>query len=142
VITIMKFEVSFGGGMKVNASYRGHTIETDQPVAAGGTDTALAPFDLFLASIATCGGLYAMRFCEQRGISTKGLDLTLEPVRDEKTHRLSTVRLELTLPDGFPEKYREAIVRAVDQCAVKRALADPPQFEVAVVAAVVVPSFA
>ena len=129
---MMTFQVSFAGGMKVNASYRGHTVETDQPLAAGGTDTALAPFDLFLASIATCGGLYAMRFCEQRGISTNGLGLTLEPVRDEQTHRLSTIRLDLTLPEGFPEKYRDAIVRAVDQCAVKRAIADPPQFEIAV----------
>lgn len=128
----MKFEVSFPGGMKVNAQYRGHTIATDQPVAAGGTDTAVAPFDLFLASIATCAGFYAMRFCEQRSIATTGLNLTLEPVRDEQTHRLTTVRLELTLPDGFPEKYRDAIVRAVDQCAVKRALADPPQFDVTV----------
>ena len=70
--------------------------------------------------------------CEQRGISTNGLDLTLEPVRDEQTHRLSAIRLDLTLPEGFPEKYRDAIVRAVDQCAVKRAIADPPQFEIAV----------
>ena len=128
----MKFEVSFAGGMKVNASYRGHTVETDQPIGAGGTDTALAPFDLFLASIATCGGLYAMRFCEQRGIPTKGLNLMLDPVRDEQTHRLSTIRLELTLPEGFPEKYRDAIVRAVDQCAVKRAIVEPPKFEIAV----------
>ena len=128
----MKFEVSFSGGMRVNATYRGHTIATDQPVEAGGTDAALSPFDLFLGSIATCAGLYALRFCQQRQISTNGLNVTLEPVRDEASHRLSAVNLELTLPEGFPEKYRDAIVRAVDQCAVKRALADPPQFAIAV----------
>jgi putative redox protein len=128
----MKFEVSFPGGMKVNARYRAHTIETDQPIEAGGTDTALAPFDLFLGSIATCAGLYAMRFCQQRNIATRGLNVTLEPVRDEQSHHLSTVRIELMLPDGFPEKYRDAIVRAVDQCAVKRAIAEPPQFQIAV----------
>jgi ribosomal protein S12 methylthiotransferase accessory factor len=31
------------------------------------------------------------------------------------------------LPAGFPEKYREAITRAVDQCAVKRHLDHPPR---------------
>ena len=118
--------------MKVNAHHGAHTVETDQPLGAGGTDTALSPFDLFLAAIATCGGLYAMRFCEQRGIPIDGLHLTLDTVRDEQTHRLSTIRLDLMLPEGFPEKYREAIVRAVDQCAVKRAIADPPKFEIAV----------
>ena len=46
--------------------------------------------------------------------------------------RLDSVRIELRLPPGFPEKYRQAIVRAVDQCAVKRAIADPPRFEIEV----------
>jgi ribosomal protein S12 methylthiotransferase accessory factor len=121
--------------MKVNAHYRGHTVQTDQPIEAGGSDTALAPFDLFLASIATCGALYAMRFCEQRGISTKGLDLTLEPIRAQEGHRITTIRLVLTLPDDFPEKYRQAIIRAVDQCAVKRHIVEPPKFEIAITAA-------
>jgi ribosomal protein S12 methylthiotransferase accessory factor len=128
----MKFEVSFPGGMKVDAHHGGHTVHTDQPIASGGTDTALAPFDLFLASIVTCGGLYAARFCEQRGISTKGLNLTLEPIRDAEKHRIGTIRLELTLPDGFPEKYRDAILRAIDQCAVKRHIIEPPKFEISV----------
>jgi len=128
----MKFEVSFPGGMKVDATYEGHVVHTDQPVAVGGTNTAPAPFDLFLASIATCGGLYAMRFCEQRNIPTKGLGLTLEPVRLPNSHHLGKIRLELTLPEGFPEKYRDAILRAIDQCAVKRTISDPPHFEIAI----------
>lgn len=132
----MRFGVTFPGGMKVNAHYGGHTVPTDQPIEAGGSDTAPAPFDLFLASIVTCGALYAMRFCEQRGIATQGLDLALEPIRAAEGHRIATIRLVLTLPDDFPEKYREAIVRAVDQCAVKRHIVDPPKFEIAINAAV------
>lgn len=128
----MKFEVTFPGGMRVNATYRNHVIQTDQPVSAGGTDTAPAPLELFFASIATCAGLYAMRFCEQRGLSTKGLGLSVDPIPDPAGHRFGTIRLELTLPEGFPEKYRDAIVRAVDQCAVKRHIVTAPQFEVAV----------
>jgi len=36
------------------------------------------------------------------------------------------------MPSGFPAKYRDALVRAVDHCAVKRAIADPPAFSVQV----------
>jgi putative redox protein len=38
--------------------------------------------------------------------------------------------MDVDLPAGFPEKYRDAVLRAVDQCAVKRHLARPPQFKV------------
>jgi ribosomal protein S12 methylthiotransferase accessory factor len=35
----------------------------------------------------------------------------------------------MQLPNDFPEKYRSAIIRATDQCAVKKALLDPPEIE-------------
>jgi len=90
----------------------------------------MSPFDLFLASIATCMGFYALRFCQERDIPTDGLDLTLEPVRDESRKRVATIRVDVTAPEGFPEKYRGALLRAVDQCAVKKHLIEPPEFEV------------
>lgn len=121
--------VSFPGGVAVDATYKGHTIRTDQPLKAGGGDTAMAPFDLFLASIATCMGLYALRFCQERNLPTEGLGLTLEPVRDEEKKMIVTVRVQLELPEGFPDKYRAAIERAVDLCAVKKHIHEPPKFE-------------
>src|SRR5665647_3390604 len=75
--------------------------------------TAFVGANLFLASIATCMGFYALRFCQERGIATEGLGLSLETVRDDAKKRLSTIRVALTLPPGFPEKYTDAIRRAV-----------------------------
>ena len=115
-------EVSFPSGVAVDATVKGHVVHTDQ--------SAVAPFDLFLASIATCAGFYALRFCQQRDIDTTGLGVTLTPIRGEK--RVETLVIDLRLPPAFPEKYREAIVRAVDQCAVKKHILEPPKFEIAV----------
>jgi hypothetical protein len=42
------------------------------------------------------------------------------------------VRIALELPPEFPEKYVAAIERSVDHCAVKRLVADPPDFEISV----------
>jgi ribosomal protein S12 methylthiotransferase accessory factor len=127
----VKYQVSFPGGVAVEASAKGHTVRTDQPAPLGG-DSAPAPFDLFIASIATCMGFYALRFCQERGIATEGLGLSLETVRDVEKKRLSTIKTALTLPPGFPEKYRGAIERAVDQCAVKKHMIEPPAFELSV----------
>jgi putative redox protein len=123
--------VTFPGGVAVEASVKGHAVRTDQPAPLG-ADSAASPFDLFLASIATCMGYYALRFCQERGIATEGLGLSLETLRDEARKRLATIKVSLTLPPGFPEKYRETILRAVDQCAVKKHMAEPPAFELTV----------
>jgi ribosomal protein S12 methylthiotransferase accessory factor len=126
----MRIDVSFPGGLAVDATIPGFTIRTDQPVGAGGGGTAPSPFDLFLASIGACAGFYALRFCQGRGISTEGLAVSLEDRRDGGHGMVTEVRLEVSLPDGFPEKYRDALLRAVDQCSVKRHLLQPPRFEV------------
>jgi putative redox protein len=133
--TTMSMEISFPGGLAVTARYQGFTIATDQPIAAGGRGSAPAPFDLFLAALGTCAGLYALRFCQQRGIDTTGLALTLATEHEGGAGRVAAVRLEIQLPAGFPEKYRDAIVRAADQCAVKRHILEPPRFEVVAVEA-------
>ena len=126
----MSYEVTFPGGVAVDVTHRGHTVRTDQPEPYG-QDTAMAPFDLFFASIASCAGLYALRFCQKREIPTEGLAVRVENVRDPENKRVTRSKIDVTLPDGFPEKYRDAILRAVDQCAVKKAISEPPEFELA-----------
>ena len=74
-------------------------------------------------------GFYALRFCQERALSTDGLGLALEPIREGESKRVTLVRIALQLPDGFPDKYRTAIERAVDHCAVKKHILEPPRFE-------------
>jgi uncharacterized OsmC-like protein len=57
---VMDMKIYFPGNKRVYANYGGFTIETDQPARGGGDDSAPAPFDLFLASIGTCAGIYAL----------------------------------------------------------------------------------
>lgn len=121
--------ISFPGGVAVDATLNGHTIHTDQPLPLG-TDSAMSPFDVFLASIGACMGFYALRFCQQRNIDTRGLGLTLEPLRDADGKHVDTLKVTLQLPPDLPAKYDDALRRAVDLCSVKRHLLDPPAIEV------------
>jgi putative redox protein len=125
----MDMEIFFPGNKRVYARYKGFVIETDQPVASGGDESAPAPFDLFLVSIGTCAGIYMLSFLEQRGLSKEGAGIVLRQERDPETKLVSKILLELKLPADFPEKYRDAVIRAVDHCAVKRHLDDPPAFD-------------
>jgi putative redox protein len=122
--------VTFPGGKRVDASYNGFEIETDQAVDSGGDGSAPEPFVYFLASLATCAGIYILGFCQKRGISHEGVRLVQSWERDEKSRRLTTIRINIEVPPGFPEKYHKALVRAAAQCSVKKTLEKPPEFVV------------
>jgi ribosomal protein S12 methylthiotransferase accessory factor len=40
------------------------------------------------------------------------------------------ILLDIQLPPDFPEKYKAAVIRSADQCAVKKHFEQPPQFEI------------
>jgi len=126
-------EVSFPGGKRIDAKVGDFTIQTDQPTRYGGKASAAAPFELFLASLATCAGIFAWNFCETRNISSDGLALKMECIDDEKLKMIGETRFYLTLPVDFPEKYRDGIIRAMEQCTVKRHMQQPPRFSVELV---------
>lgn len=125
----MDIRVSFPGGKRVDAQLPRHVVHTDQPVDLGGQDAEPAPFDLFLASLATCAGIYVLGFCQARQIPTEGVALVQHHDFDAQG-RLTRVELELTLPASFPEKYRAAVANAAANCKVKKLLAAPPEIVV------------
>jgi len=129
----MAIEISFPGGVKVAAQVDDFEIITDQPVADGGEGSAPAPYDFFLASIGTCAGFYVMRFCQERGLPTEGLGMSLDIERDLETRKLLKVMLDIKLPEDFPTKYHRAVVKAAELCSVKKALASNPEFETKVI---------
>jgi len=131
----MEMDIYFPGGKRVYADYGAFTIETDQPALAGGDGSAPAPFDLFLASIGTCAGIFALGFMQQRGIDPEGSHITMRAHPDRERGLIGKVDLELQLPAEFPDKYRDAIVNAMNLCSVKKHLHQPPEFEVTAVPA-------
>jgi putative redox protein len=122
--------VSFPAGKRADAQFKGFTIQTDQSPRGGGEGSAPEPFDLFLASIATCAGVYVKGYCDVRDIPTSGLRLEMHVERDPERHRVARLVLEIKLPEGFPEKHRDAVVRAAELCAVKKHILEPPAFEI------------
>lgn len=120
-------EIVFSGNKKVDAIFDGKVIKTDQPIQAGGDGTAPAPFDLFLASIGTCAGIYVLGFCQARGIPTDGIKLIQKMNYNYQKRLFDKIEVEIVLPPDFPEKYKSAVIHAADNCAVKKHLLNPPE---------------
>jgi ribosomal protein S12 methylthiotransferase accessory factor len=123
-------KVTFPGGQKVNALMRGFEIKTDQPLPAGGENTAPTPFEYFLSSLATCAGIYVLNFFLERDLSTDGLSVSADYVRNPETKLVETYDIRITLPKDFPEKYKSAVIRTAELCTVKKHLHQPPEIRV------------
>jgi ribosomal protein S12 methylthiotransferase accessory factor len=125
--------IAFPGGVQVDALFAGHTVHTDQPLAAEGEGLAPSPFELFIASLGTCAGYYVLAFCRKRGIATEGIDLALRTEAGEGGKGVSRIAIDIHLPSSFPARYVDACVRAAEQCTVKRHLAAPPEIALSAV---------
>lgn len=125
----MEMIIDFPGGSRVDAHFGNFTVATDQPPAA----SAPTPFSVFLSSIGTCAGIYVLGFCKQRGLSTEGIRLVQQVHTNPATGMVDQVDLEIQVPAGFPEKYRESLIRSAELCAVKKHLETPPAFSIATV---------
>jgi len=120
----MEMEIVFPGGARVDA------ISGDMVITTNQDGSAPTPFGLFLASIGTCAGIYVLSFCQQRGLPTGNLRIIQRMSTNPLTHLIDHIELDIQLPPDFPEKYREAVIRAASQCAVKKHLENPPVFDV------------
>jgi ribosomal protein S12 methylthiotransferase accessory factor len=129
----MDMTISFPGGKRVDATFLGHVIHTDQAKEAGGDGSAPEPFATFLASIGTCAGIYVLGFCQARGLPTDGIRLVQHNAWNPVTHKLEKIRIDVLVPPGFPAKYHAALQRVADMCAVKKTILEPPTFEVSTI---------
>ena len=126
----MDMIIDFPGGARVDAHFGPYDIPTDQPPSGGGQGSAPTPFVTFLSTIGTCAGIYVLGFCRQRGIPTDGIRLVQRMASDPMTGMVTDVQVTIELPDEFPEKYADAVVRAAEQCAVKKHFEHPPVIRV------------
>ena len=122
----MELLIDFPGDSRVDAHFGGFTVATDQPPTA----SAPSPFDVFLSSIGTCAGIYVLGFCRQRGIDPAGIRLIQRVEADPASGMVAKVSLDIELPPSFPEKYKPAVIRAAEQCKVKKHFEHPPVIEV------------
>ena len=122
--------ITFPGGKKVEAHFEGFTVLTDQPQEGGGEGSAPAPMDLFLTSIGTCTGFYALSFCQKHGIPTEDITLQMNVKRDENTHLATNIIIDILVPLEFPEKYQKAVIKAAETCTVKKHLEHPPKITI------------
>lgn len=126
----MEIVIDLPGKARVEAHVGPYTIVTDQPPQGGGDGAAPTPFAMFLSTIGTCAGIYVVGFCRQRGLPTEDIHIVERVHSNPQTGLVDHIDLDIQLPPGFPEKYRDAVIRAADQCLVKKTFEAAPEIDV------------
>jgi putative redox protein len=122
----MEMMIDFPGGSRVDAHFGPFTVATDQPPAA----SAPGPFDLFLASIGTCAGIYVLGYCKNHGLPTDGIRILEKIHPDPASGMVAKIEIEIQVPASFPKEQYPALIRSAEQCKVKKHIAQPPAFDI------------
>ncbi len=125
--------VAHQGGDRFIATVRGHQIIVDQPVSAGGEDTAPTPTEVFVASLATCVGFYARRYLARHDLPTEGLSVDAWFELGGRPAQVTSLVVRLTVPDGVPDDRRAPLLAMASHCTIHNTLLNPPHVDIALV---------
>lgn len=124
--------VSWDGGVRFTADVRGHKVTVDQPQRGGGEDSAPMPLELLPTALGTCVALYVQQFLKTRELDPTGMTVEVDTVGAANPNRIARLAVEVKIPGGVPEKYREAVRRAAEGCTVHHTLSHGPEIAVTV----------
>ncbi|MCD6404821.1 MAG: OsmC family protein [Planctomycetes bacterium] len=123
--------ITFPDGKGVEASYKGTVIKIG-PWEGWHEGSVPSPFDMFVFSLGLCGAANAFAFMTHRDIPLENTRIVLHRFTDREKRMITKFTFEVFLPADFPEKYRKAVVRAIEACSVKKHIVDAPEFIVEV----------
>lgn len=122
------------GGDRFAVDVRNHTVLVDQPLEAGGTDTAPTPTELFIAGLASCVAFYARRYAARHHFAPDGLEVAVRYELGGRPARVSRITIDVTPPTALPAARRDAFLAVASHCTVHNTLTEPPTIEVALAA--------
>lgn len=129
-----QMDVRFVSGEAYEVAVRGHRVLVDQPVDAGGQDTAPTPTEMLVASLATCIAFYAGRYLTRHGFSRDGLGVSVVyEMATDRPARVSAVHLTVRVPADMPAARLPALRSVVSHCTVHNTLIAPPTVAIDVV---------
>jgi putative redox protein len=108
-----------------------HRILADEPVAAGGLDSGLGPYDLVLAGLGACTSMTLRLYAERKAIPLERTMVRLAHSRihaadceycETKEGMLDRIDRAITLTGNLTDDQRKRLIEIADKCPVHRTL--------------------
>lgn len=118
------------GGMRFGAEVRGHRILVDQPVKAGGTDSAPTPIELLTSSLGCCIAFYVQQFCHSRSLPYAGMSVEVTP--HATAGHINRFAVRVVMPESLPPRETELLERVARACPAHAILSHGAEIAVAI----------
>lgn len=94
-------------------STRHHALVADEPAALGGQDQGMAPFDLYLASLAACTAITLRMYAQKKGwdLGEFSAELSSERDADGRLHVHRKLHASAALSDAQWERLLDVVAR-------------------------------
>ncbi|WP_417779837.1 OsmC domain/YcaO domain-containing protein [Stutzerimonas xanthomarina] len=130
----MEIKVNFLDNLRLEAKFDDFTVVADQPIRYKGDGSAPGPFDYFLASSALCAAYFVKLYCQTRSIPTENIRLSQNNIVDPENRYNQIFKIQVELPSDISDKDRQAILRSIERCTVKKVVQTGPEFVIEEVA--------
>lgn len=99
-----------------------NTIFTDAPKDNNGRGEAFSPTDLLAASLGSCMMTVMGIYADNHGIDLTGSSFKVVKEMQASPRKVSTLTIEIKMPEALSTKDREILERIADTCPVKLSL--------------------
>lgn len=118
------------GDMAFETHIGNHTLTIDLPPENNGKDRGPTPPQLFIASLSSCIAIFAASYCNNAGINSEGLSVTLSYDKLTKPSLLGNFKATITLPKGDVGNKEKALIRAAEHCLIHETIRSSPDIEI------------
>ena len=126
-------------GMAVQMSNGRHVWNADEPLEAGGTDTAPNPYELLLGSLAACTCVTISWYCQHKGLLLESVSTSYDFSRVHADDCkdcdipdkgfIEKITSNVHIEGDFDEAQRKRLAQIAQRCPVHKTLAHGVQFE-------------
>ena len=123
-----KLTVNYLEGRSFEASVRNHKFRIALPLTARGKDTGPTPPELFIASLASCVGMYLVFYCEKAKLDPAGIKI--ETNYEKTADRIVKISVEFSLPSAQSEKERREALIWAEKCLIHNTINHKPEIKI------------
>ncbi len=115
-----------------------HVLIADEPVAVGGDDLGLSPYDLLAASLASCTAMTLRLYADHKRIDLAQASVRVQHDRvhekdcedcEKEGHRVDRLRREISVSGNLDDAQRQRLLEIADRCPVHKTLTNMIRIE-------------
>jgi putative redox protein len=130
LIKEIHMEIKFHSMTKFEISNGRHTIISDQPKEAHGTDEGMGPIEILAASLGSCIAVFIGGLLQRRNVTLSDCSIKIDWEMANNPRRVSNFHVNLILPENLKEEDRQAILKAAGHCTVHNTLHSSPEINI------------